>query len=70
MGEAEQPPPVNLICGLMAGREEWLQAGRRKMEQAFGPVDAESEVSAGEASLCVFPLSVGSSTSGGGLWAR
>ncbi len=44
MGEAERPKPVNLICAVLAAREEWLQEGKDRLETAFGPVDLESEV--------------------------
>jgi len=43
MGEAERSGPVKLICGLLAGRPEWLEQTRERLERAFGPVDLESE---------------------------
>ena len=44
MGEAVQPGPVNLICAVLAGRREWLERARDRLEKALGPVDLESEV--------------------------
>jgi len=44
MGEAHAARRVNLICGLLAGRTGWLEEARRRLEEAFGPVDAESEI--------------------------
>jgi len=42
MGEAKQAGLVNLICGLLAGREEWLDEAREQLERALGPTDLES----------------------------
>ena len=43
MGEAARPRRVKLICGLLAGRTEWLDGARDPLERTFGPVDLESE---------------------------
>lgn len=44
MGEVSEPRPVNLICGVLAGREEWLAAARTRLEREFGEIDCASEV--------------------------
>ncbi len=43
MAEACGPDPVNLICGVLAGRPEWLGEARTALEGAFGPVDLASD---------------------------
>ncbi|MCD6416427.1 MAG: DUF4416 family protein [Planctomycetes bacterium] len=43
MGEVSRPEPVNLICAVLAGREDWLAAGKARLVEAFGPIDLESE---------------------------
>lgn len=37
-GPASPPPRAALMTGLLAGREEWLAAARRRLEQEFGAV--------------------------------
>ena len=44
MGEAREPEPVNLICGLLAARPEWLDAGRRVLADRFGTVELASDI--------------------------
>ncbi|MCK4283113.1 MAG: DUF4416 family protein [Candidatus Brocadiae bacterium] len=44
MGEGSRPAPVNLICAMLAGREEWFAQAGDRLEKAFGPVELESEV--------------------------
>jgi hypothetical protein len=44
MGEASRPRPVNLICGVLGARREWLAAARDRLEKALGPVEMESDV--------------------------
>ncbi|KPK65394.1 MAG: hypothetical protein AMK73_03120 [Planctomycetes bacterium SM23_32] len=44
MGEATRPRPVNLICGVLAARREWLDAARDRLERALGPIDLSSDV--------------------------
>jgi hypothetical protein len=44
MGDARRPGPVNLICGILAAREQWLDAAKDRLEKAFGYVDLESDV--------------------------
>ncbi len=43
MGEAHEPQAVNLVCPMLAGRTEWLDAATERMEAAFGPSDLVSE---------------------------
>lgn len=43
MGEPRRPEPVNLICAVLAGRQEWLEQARERLEKAFGPTDLDSE---------------------------
>lgn len=43
MGIAKQPQPVKLIASLFAGRPMLLEASRRRLEEAFGPTDYQSE---------------------------
>ncbi len=42
MGEAHGPQAVNLVCPMLAGREEWLDAAMERVEAAFGPTDLVS----------------------------
>ena len=44
MGEAVQPDPVNLICGVLAARAEWLAAAEDRLERAFGRIDMASDI--------------------------
>ncbi len=43
MGEALRPQPVNLICALLSGRAEWLEAAKDRLEKVLGRVDLESD---------------------------
>ncbi|MHC4788815.1 MAG: DUF4416 family protein [Planctomycetota bacterium] len=43
MGEVVRPRPVNLICAVLAGGEQFLGPTRERMEKVLGPVDLESE---------------------------
>lgn len=43
MGDVHQPTPVNLICAVLAAREEWLDAATERLEAALGPMDLVSE---------------------------
>jgi hypothetical protein len=43
MGDVRQPTPVNLICAMLAAREEWLDAATQRLEEALGPADLVSE---------------------------
>ena len=43
MGEAHPPQPVNLVCPMLAGRPEWLDAAAQRLVAAFGPTDLVSE---------------------------
>ncbi len=43
MGEAHEPQAVNLVCPMLAGRAEWLDAAMERIEAAFGPADLVSE---------------------------
>ena len=43
MGEAHEPQAVNLVCPMLAGRAEWLDAATERLEAAFGPTDLVSE---------------------------
>ena len=42
MAEARLPEPVKLICACLAGREEWLERARERLERELGPVDLVS----------------------------
>jgi len=44
MGEARAARPVNLICGALSAREDWIAEARRRLERALGAVDLESEL--------------------------
>ena len=44
MGTPSIPRPVSLVCSVLAGREPWLAAAKERLEEAFGPVDVESDV--------------------------
>ncbi len=44
MARARKPSPVKLFCALLAGREEWLEMARERLEQEFGPIGMESAV--------------------------
>lgn len=44
MGTARQPQPVKLIASLFAGRQVLLEVARARLEEAFGPVDYQSEL--------------------------
>jgi hypothetical protein len=44
MAETREPLPVNLICGVLGGRTEWLDAARERLQVTFGPVDADSDL--------------------------
>ncbi len=44
MGEARQPDPVKLICGMLAMREEWLRSALDRLQASFGPADDIGEV--------------------------
>ena len=43
MGEARPSLPVKLICGVLAGRGEWLDAACPLLERELGPIDLSSE---------------------------
>ncbi|MHC5033551.1 MAG: DUF4416 family protein [Planctomycetota bacterium] len=43
MGEVGRPRPVNLICAVLAGREQWFDEARGRLERVLGPIDAESD---------------------------
>ena len=43
MGETRSPQPVNLICAVLAGREEWFDEAKDRLEKALGPADLESD---------------------------
>ena len=43
MAEAREPAPVNLICGVLAGRREWMDEEKLRLEDAFGPTDMERD---------------------------
>ena len=43
MGDVNEPTPVNLICGVLAGRTEWLDEARGDLEAAFGTIEMTSE---------------------------
>ena len=43
MGEALRPLPVNLICAMLSGRTEWLDAARERLEKVLGRTDLESD---------------------------
>jgi hypothetical protein len=44
MGEATEPEPVKLICGMLAQGREWLDAARARLAESFGTVDLASDV--------------------------
>ena len=44
MGTITIPPPVKLIAGLLAGSNQHLERGRRKLAEAFGPLEDKSPV--------------------------
>jgi hypothetical protein len=44
MAETSDTRPVNLICGVLAGRREWLDRARDRLVREFGPIDLDSEV--------------------------
>ena len=43
MAQTEQPEPVKLIAGLLAGRAECLDAAAGRLVELFGPTDVVSE---------------------------
>lgn len=43
MGEALRPPAVNLICAMLAGRPEWFEEAKGRLEKALGRTDLESD---------------------------
>jgi len=43
MGQAVPAERVKLICGVLAAREEWLDASKCRLEGEFGPIDALSD---------------------------
>lgn len=44
MAEPHPPPPVKLICGLLAASDERLTEARTMLAEAFGPIDLTGEV--------------------------
>jgi len=44
MAAPGKPPPVKLICGMIVSRTDLFDQARARLEQAFGPVGAVSEV--------------------------
>ena len=44
MGEIRPPEPVALICGILAGREEWLEAALQLLERHLGTIEEMSDV--------------------------
>ena len=44
VGEAKSPGSVKLICGVLAGRPQWLERAEEVMEARWGPVDLAGEV--------------------------
>ena len=42
MGEVRIPPPVKLVCGLLAGSRELLSLGKEKLSSRFGSLDLEN----------------------------
>jgi len=43
MAEAKPPHPVILLVGMLAGREEWLNAAEAELVEHFGPAELTSE---------------------------
>jgi hypothetical protein len=43
MGEACRPRAVNLICAMLAGRLEWFQEAKDRLEKVLGHIDLESD---------------------------
>lgn len=43
MAQIQQPQPVKLIVGLLAGRAEWLDAAEARLVEHFGPIDLRSD---------------------------
>jgi len=43
MGEAKSPSPVKLFCGVLAGRDEWLDLAREGVERELGALDLASD---------------------------
>jgi len=43
MGEPLRPRAVNLICAMLAGRPEWFEEARDRLEKVLGGADLESE---------------------------
>ena len=44
MGTAKQPQPVKLVASTFAGRQSLLEAACARLEEAYGPVDYQSEL--------------------------
>ena len=44
MATPGKPPPVKLICGMISARTDLFDEARARLEQAFGPVEAASDV--------------------------
>lgn len=44
MADIGHTQPVNLICGVLAGKAEWLDAARQRLVETFGPTDLDSDI--------------------------